>query len=452
MNHTTTAEPYHVQLFGGPKLFRGSEEISLSPLQGAIIGLLFGRDDSNLDRDKAVSILWPDEESVPARHRLSQHLYTLRSRIGKPGILEARKHEIRQLSSGVTCDLKQFKEALQTLDLIACSALLKKQFLPSDPGFEGRRYTDWSESRGAEVRQEFRAAAERQWRICSQEERWEEACIPAEALLGLYPDAEDRLQSVMEARIKAGRPVEAEEAFQEFAALQRKENWTPDSRTNALMEGVQTKLTEVGRDGPREVGLGLPEPPLLGRNEERTLLRKALRTAPRRELRGVLISGEAGIGKTRLINEALHGLPIDGQRIFSAQSAELERLIPLNPLIEALARPGVGDVLRDLDEPWRTVLYGVMPRHFPGDGPIPEAPHIQPGSVPRRLFEAFYQLLLSLVREGPVTLVLEDLQWTDDTTLSVLDFLVRASWRTPESMWTSTRSPYRSWNPRTVRR
>ena len=138
-----------------------------------------------------------------------------------------------------------------------------------------------------------------------------------------------------------------------------------------------------------------------------------------------MVSGEAGIGKTRLINEALHGLPIDGQRVFSAQSAELERLIPLNPLIEALGGPKVGDVLRKLEEPWRTVLYGVMPGHFPGDGPIPEAPHIQPGSVPRRLFEAFYQLLLSLVDEGPVTLVLEDLQWADDTTLSVLDFLVR---------------------------
>ncbi len=424
MNHFPTAESYHVQLFGGPKLFRGSEEISLSPIQAALVGLLFGRDEPDLERDRAVAVLWPDEESVPAKHRLSQHLYTLRIRVGKPGILEARKYAIRRLPSGVTCDLDRYKEALQKLDLLTCSELLKKRFLPADPGFTGRPYPDWIAARAAEFRQEFRTCAERQWRACSREERWEEACFPAEALLNLYPDEEDRLQSVMEARIKAGRPVEAEEAYQEFASCRSGEDWIPHDRTKDLIEGVNRLALGAG-DEPREVGQGLPEPPLLGRNRERTVLRQTLRTTPRRELRGVMISGEAGIGKTRLIYEALHGLPIDGQRVFSAQSAELERLIPLNPLIEAFCGPTVRAVLRELEEPWRTVLYGVMPGHFPGDGPIPEAPHIQPGSVPRRLFEAFYQLLLSLVGEGPVTLVLEDLQWADDTTLSVLDFLVR---------------------------
>ena len=66
-----------------------------------------------------------------------------------------------------------------------------------------------------------------------------------------------------------------------------------------------------------------------------------------------------------------------------------------------------------------------MPGHYPGNGPVPEAPHIQPGSVPRRLFEAFHQLLLAQVGRGPLILVLEDLQWADETTLSVLEFLVR---------------------------
>ena len=247
MNHLPTAETYHVQLFGGPKLFRGSEEISLSPIQAALVGLLFGRDEPDLERDKAVSILWPDEESVPARHRFSQHLYTLRTRTGKPGIVEARKHAIRRPSSGVTCDLEHFKEALQKLDLLTCAALLKKRFLPADPGLASRQYTEWSEHREAEFRQEFRTRAERQWRICSEEERWEEACLPAEALLSLSPDAEDRLQLVMEARIKAGRPVEAEEAYQEFAALQRGEKWVPHDRTKALMEGVQDRLALTGR-------------------------------------------------------------------------------------------------------------------------------------------------------------------------------------------------------------
>jgi tetratricopeptide (TPR) repeat protein len=138
-----------------------------------------------------------------------------------------------------------------------------------------------------------------------------------------------------------------------------------------------------------------------------------------------LVTGEAGIGKSRLIRESLLGLGIEGQEVFWADQAELEQQIPLNPLIEALRKPRVSDTLALLDDPWRAVLYGVMPGHFRGEGKIPQAPEIGPKSVPRRLFEAFDQIFLKLIQAGPVTLVLEDLQWADQTTLSVLEFLFR---------------------------
>jgi len=425
MNPLSAADTYHVQLFGGPRLFRGPEEIFLSPRQAALVGLLFGRDDPALGRSQAVSLLWPNEEPEKARHCLSQLLYTLKARTGKPGLFEARKEELRRLSPETACDLEDFKGALQKPEFQTCSALLKKGFASKQSGLASRQHANWIEGREAELRQAFRKRAERQWRACSKEELWEEACMSAEALLDLAPDAEDRLQLLMEAKVKAGCPVEAKEAYEEFASRRKEKSWTPQEQTNALLDVVQAALGSADGGVVHGVGKGLPEPPLLGRNGERSLLRKTLRTTPKRELRGIMISGEAGIGKTRLVQESLQGLLIDGPRVFSAQSAELEQLIPLNPLIEAFAGPTVGHVLRQLEEPWRTVLFGVMPGHYLGDGPIPEAPHIQPGSVPRRLFEAFYQLLLSLVQDGPVILVLEDLQWADDTTLSVLDFLVR---------------------------
>ncbi|MGD2124279.1 MAG: AAA family ATPase, partial [Gemmatimonadota bacterium] len=230
---------------------------------------------------------------------------------------------------------------------------------------------------------------------------------------------------MMETRAKAGFVTEAREAFEEFARRQIETGRVVQEETRDLYDllgpEANTPLTIQER---RRHGAP-PEPQLFGRKAERNRIRAKLRTPPSRNLRVALISGEAGIGKTRLVREALSSPVVDGQKVLLAESAELEQLIPLNPLIEMFREDWCGGVLRALDEPWRTVLFGVMPKHYLGGGPIPEAPHIQPGSVPRRLFEAFYQLLLGLVNGGPLILVLEDLQWADETTLTVLEFLIR---------------------------
>jgi tetratricopeptide (TPR) repeat protein len=229
----------------------------------------------------------------------------------------------------------------------------------------------------------------------------------------------------MATRAKAGSVAEAREAFEEFAGKHQHAGWVVQEQTLALYKLLGSGTTPPPAiHGAGESG-GFREPPLLGRKTEKSRVRKKLRTTPGRDLRVVLISGEAGIGKTRLVREALSSPVVDGQRVLLAESAELERLIPLNPLIELFKNDWAGERLRGLEEPWRTVLLGVMPKHYLGEGQIPEAPHIQPGSVPRRLFEAFYQLLLALVDLGPLILVLEDVQWTDETTLTVLEFLTR---------------------------
>ena len=415
----------HVQLFGGPRLFRGKEQIPLSPHQTAVLGLVFGTEGSSLPRLTVLSCLWPEEDPGRARRRLSQLLYNFKRKIGDPGVFDVGREEIRKPPVGVSTDLEEYKTALQNRALHTCVTLLEKGFASKTVGWVNRQHGDWIEGREAELRYELRRQAERHWVGCAQEEDWEGAQVAAEALLALAPFDETCLQRVMKARAKAGFPAEAEEAYRDFSAHNQGVRWAPKEETKALLDVIQSVSStpngyQLDQGSPKP-----PEPPLLGRDDERNLLRKTLKRVPQKDLRGVLISGEAGIGKTRLIREVLHILPLDGQRVFSAESADLEQLIPLNPLIEVFKGSEAGIALRQLDEPWRTVLFGVMPSHYQGAGKIPEAPHIQPGSVPRRLFEAFYQLLFSLVQEGPLILVVEDLQWADETTLTVLEFLIR---------------------------
>ncbi len=397
----------------------------MSPLQGSLLALVFGADEPRLRRKECLPRLWPEEEAPNARHRLNQLLYSFKKKTGVPEVIHSSRDEISRPKSGVSSDMDEYAKALTKGDFSTCTELLERGFALHVLNAVGRNTTDWIKVREAELRRVLRRQAERVWHSSVRGEAWPDARKAAEALLTLAPFNEHRLQQVMEARARAGTPDEAMEAYSDFAERTKEAGWSPGEKTMTLLDAIHSM--PLGQLAPKnETDQRVPpETPLLGRDEERLQLGRSLASAPEKELRAIFISGEAGIGKTRLITEVVSRLPFGGHWVLASESAELEQLIPLNPLIEALHGKEVGEILRHLKEPWRSVLWGVMPSHYLGEGPIPDAPHIQPGSVPRRLFEAFYQLLLSLVGTRPLVLVLEDLQWADETTLSILEFLVR---------------------------
>lgn len=415
----------HVQVFGGPRLLRNDTEVSISPLQGGLLALVFGAEEPRLRRKECLPRLWPEEEAPKARHRLNQLLYSLKKKTGASEVIHSTRLEISRPASGVSTDMDEYASALAEGDFRTCTELIERGFALHTLNTVGRNTTDWIKVREAELRLGLRRRAERVWHASVRKENWPDARCAAEALLVLAPYNEHRLQQVMEARARAGTPDEAMEAYSDFVERTKEAGWSPGEKTTVLLEAIHT--IPFGQPAPKnETDQRVPpETPLLGRDEERLQLGRSLASTPEKELRAIFISGEAGIGKTRLIKEVVSRLPFGGHRVLSAEAAELEQLIPLNPFIEAFHGKDAGEILRDLKEPWRSVLWGVMPSHYPEEGPVPEAPHIQPGSVPRRLFEAFYQFLLSLAGARPLVLVLEDLQWADETTLSVLEFLVR---------------------------
>jgi DNA-binding SARP family transcriptional activator len=424
-------EQLRVQVFGGPLLFRLGELVPLSSQKEAFLGFLFGNGEEILGRSQVLGLLWPDEDPSKARKCLSQLLYSLRKDIGNPPVFWTRGDDICWSGIRVTTDLRQFELDLSDGMLLACVQRLEMGFLERVTRTTSRPLLNWIESREAELRRGLKVRSERVWMTGVQEEDWERARMAAEALLRLFPLDEKRLQQVLESRARTGPPEEADEAAEEFRSRFEKTHghpWQPRPRTRALLKEIRS-LEPLEALEPPDAGRGAsaetPEPPLLGRSREKSLLRAKLRPIPPGYPTVSLVVGEAGIGKSRLLREALVGMALDGHRVFSAGLAEFEQMIPLNPLIEAFASPRVGDTIRGLDEPWRTVLFGVMPSHYAGEHPIPEAPHIQSGSVPRRLYEAFHQFLVSLVSEGPVILVLEDLHWADETSLSVLEFIIR---------------------------
>jgi predicted ATPase len=164
-------------------------------------------------------------------------------------------------------------------------------------------------------------------------------------------------------------------------------------------------------------------PSFVGRAEELGLLAAALERAGAGAPGIVLIAGEAGVGKTRLVDEFAAQAAAEGARVLAGGCIELgEGALPYAPIVEALRSLARGldlAVLRSLAGPAHGLLAGLLPEL--GDGQAEAVP----GGSQARLFEVLLGLLVRLGEQAPVVLVVEDLHWADRSTRDLLAFLVR---------------------------
>lgn len=167
---------------------------------------------------------------------------------------------------------------------------------------------------------------------------------------------------------------------------------------------------------------------LVGRDGEVDALLGAWKEAAAGARRLVLLSGEPGIGKTRLAAEVAALAHGEGGVVLWGGCAE-DLGIPYEPFAEAL---GLLAHAWPLDEPVRRLgsLAGELGRLLPDlDRLLPglDAPlRSDPESERARLFDAVSELLAELAEEHPVVLVLDDLHWAAKPTLLMLRHLLRA--------------------------
>jgi tetratricopeptide (TPR) repeat protein len=155
----------------------------------------------------------------------------------------------------------------------------------------------------------------------------------------------------------------------------------------------------------------LTSPTFVGRTEELARLAAAGDRAAAGTPTAVLIGGEAGVGKTRLVGEVVAAARANGATVLIGGCVELGgEGVPFAPLIEALR-----GTARDL---WERVAD-------PGGAGPALSTTPGPWSEQGRLFELFLGLLERLAEERPTVLVVEDLHWADRSTRDLLAFLVR---------------------------
>lgn len=418
----------------------------------ALFQILVSERGRYFNKDRLIEWLWPEAENLksaeanlrgrirelrlllePSLKKGSQSQYILMRREGYCFNPQADcKIDVEEFASHLREGERLFREgslgeALEAFE--GAIQLYQGPYLPEVP------YEDWALEKREHWQGEYLKALEQLAELNAQLGHFVEARARCLQILKLAPYREAVLRQLMRLHTAAGERAEALRVYERYReVLQRELGREPSPATQALYEGIkqgQPLTKEVPLPEPAE-GLRLGELPLVGRRGEchRLLERLAQTRAGRGGL--VLIMGEAGVGKTRLMQEILNELGHQEWQVLSGRCPTLETPPALTAIAEAL-RAGLEEktldtqVLKELPPAWAAELAELIPDlafHLPE---LPALFPLPPEWKRLRLFEALSQLLLKLAARKPLLLFLDDLHAADSSTLDWLKmFLPRA--------------------------
>ena len=167
---------------------------------------------------------------------------------------------------------------------------------------------------------------------------------------------------------------------------------------------------------------------LVGRGAELAHLRDFWSRAERGQGHMALISGEPGVGKTRLARELAVYARLQGAWVLQGGCYEFEATTPYLPFLEALrgwVRGRDPERLRSALGSMAPELAKLAPEIEAKLGPQPPNPTLSPSEERLRLFDHVVRFLSALADERGLLLVLDDLHWADHGTLALLHYLLR---------------------------
>jgi len=382
-------------------------------------------------RETLMHLLWGDTGEKQARQNLRQTMVRLRRVLGvgrRPALI-VQGDTITLNPAAITIDVVELErlvrrgtaEALESAVALYQGPLLDG-FRIAAPAFE-----EWLEAERARVHELALAALRRVLTRHVRKGRLEAAIHVASRLLALDPLQEDVHRTLMRLYAQQGRRAAALRQYQACVAAQQRElGVEPEDETKRLYLEILQRAGHARRgvsaSGSARTQASV-EAPLIGRGPELAGLGQHLRTARGGRGRVVIITGEPGIGKSRLVEELATMATNGGARVLLGHAYESDQVLPFRPWMDALRSGRVVSSLAAGDTR-SGVVRAELARLFPELSGNDVAPVITAESHVR-LFEALDALIAELAHAGPLVLILEDLHWADDMTLRLLSFVAR---------------------------
>jgi DNA-binding SARP family transcriptional activator len=389
-------------------------------------------------RDELAAMLWPESDDASARGALRRTLSVLRSGLGA-GWLDASRSMVA-LEPGASVDLAVLDAAARSGDLdqlTHAAGLARGPFLAGFSVRDSPPFDDWRAT--WEVTAERLTAAVLDGLSASLEAAGDPlgAVRAASRRVDLNPLDEPAQRRLMLLLARSGNRAEAIRRYRAcVAALDRELGVPPLAETTELYEAIRDDRVEPAVPIAVPTVQGEPAPqrlPMVGREAELGRALAAVDGATH-DGRVIVVEGEAGIGKTRLVEAVVEAGTRRGSVAVTARAFAAERDIPYGPIVgllhAGLARPDALDRIGGLPSGVLAELERLVP--LPHDRhPDPARPAAAADALGARtrLLDALVRVITSLVEPrsggGPGILALEDLQWADDATREVVGWLAR---------------------------
>lgn len=383
-------------------------------------------------RDELIALFWGDKDEIHARHSLATALWRVNRLLGEGYLLADSAWVQFNADRLIWLDVAEFKKYLKN-DICKPESLAKAVELYRGDFLEGF-YDDWCIEERYRLESLYLDALSQLITWHAGEGNAEITLAYARQYLDRDPLDENIHLAAMRALVALGDLSGARRQWKICCETRQRELQAPPSpemlqQAESIL-GAQFSLpllveNVLVRAPPR--GEGIERAPFVGREHEIDALWKRWEQAARRKGGMVLIGGEAGVGKTRMVEEVASLVRWHGGMAAFGCCFEPGHMLPYQPLV---------DVLRDLNiqareitqttPPWaRDILSRLTPDLFTAPAHLSSTSGSLSPDEQAILFHAIATFIREFAERMPLLIVLEDLHHATDSTLAAVQYLAR---------------------------
>jgi DNA-binding SARP family transcriptional activator len=365
-------------------------------------------------RDRLADLLWANLDPAAARKQLRSALSLLRGLIGSWAI-EGDDRGCT-LSSEISADVFDFSAAVARGDALQALDLYKGDFLAGFTSPGSQEFELWAEMERAHLRSLAGRAAEMGCREALDKGRASEAWELAKRFRMIDPHSELAWRLGLEALIANGDDGMALIEASRFEAWLQAEEREPEPRSRALLELINRTTSDRDSAATQRISRVAD---LIGREADFGAILGAWAKGRTGKTQFVEVTGPAGLGKTRLVEDVANRLRAKRHTALYVRAHSVERDVAYAFLVTLVRGLAVLPGARAVSESSARTIVGIDPRLADDYSAKPETSALL--DVVNRRSGALQELIAAVADETAVALFVDDVHWMDAYSRAVIE-------------------------------
>ncbi len=433
---------FAVYMLGQFRIDQGAEQfrLPLTPRLQSLLAYLLLHAAAPISRQQLAFHFWPDSGEAQARTNLRKALHRLHHTL--PGLARHLDSDgaalVWRAGAMPWTDVSRFEQALRQAEMApldqqpnllqAALELYKGRLLPDV-------FDEWVTPLRDRLQGQYHAALDHLAELQEAQRDYPRAIETVQRLLADDPLHEGGYTRLMRLQALGDDIAGALFTYHRAVDLLQEELGVPPAPALQALYQHLLKRQALPEAAPRPAVRLLP---LVGRDDVWQQLMDIWHAARSGVFQLVVLSGEAGIGKTRIADELNSWAARQGIAVLPAACFLSEQQLPFAPVAGWLRAPHLQRPLARLAPAWRSEVARILPQLLADDPKLaPPGPMTEPWQQ-RRLFLALVEAVAAA--GSPLLLILEDLHWADADTLAWLHFLMLDKASSPIMLLVTVRS------------